>query len=96
MVDALIQAHRWNEVLKEPEITGFNTLAHKLSRDPRYLSRIHQLVYLAPDIQLAILEGRQPPDLTLDRLTKHIRMPLNFEEQRKLYEFEFASETCNP
>jgi hypothetical protein len=24
LVGALIQAHQWNEVLKEPEITGFN------------------------------------------------------------------------
>ncbi len=33
-----------------------------------YDRKLCRLAFLAPDIQRAILEGRQPPDLTLDRL----------------------------
>lgn len=51
-------------------IGRFSPLARKLNLESNYLARIHKLIFLAPDIQLAILEGRQPPDLTLDRLSK--------------------------
>lgn len=87
LVHAINNAHQWNEALQAPDIRGFSTLANKLSSDAEYVSRIHNLIFLAPDIQLAILEGLQPPDLTLDRLSKHLKMPLCFAEQRKLYGF---------
>jgi len=87
LVTALTPAHQWHRELKSPDIDGFKILAARLTVEVRYLSRIHPLVFLAPDIQVAILEGRQPPDLTLDRLTKHTPMPLAFADQRAVYGF---------
>ncbi|MBV1904666.1 MAG: hypothetical protein KUG75_01205 [Pseudomonadales bacterium] len=86
-MQALIHAHQWNEALNDSDINRFNLLASKLNLESRYLSRIHKLIFLAPDIQLSILAGTQPPDLTLDRLSKHLDMPLCFVEQRRLYGF---------
>jgi hypothetical protein len=38
--------------------------------------------YLAPDLTQAILEGRQPCDLTTEKLLAHSRLPLAWRDQR--------------
>ena len=45
-------------------------------------SLIAVLSYLAPDITQAILDGRQPPDLTAEKLLQHSRLPLVWHDQR--------------
>jgi hypothetical protein len=45
------------------------------------------LAFLAPDIVEAILQGRQPVELTVLRL-KRIGLPLSWVEQRRLLGFE--------
>ena len=45
------------------------------------------LVFLAPDIQRAIMEGRQPPALTLDQLSR-ARIPTDWAAQRRMFCFE--------
>jgi hypothetical protein len=42
------------------------------------------LAFLAPDIIEAILQGRQPADLTLARLTNRLDLPLDWVAQREL------------
>ena len=46
--------------------------------------RILRLAFLAPDLQRAILEGRQPRDLTLAHLIEG-DIPLLWSEQRRLF-----------
>jgi site-specific DNA recombinase len=46
-----------------------------------------RLSYLAPDITQAILDGRQPRDLTADKLLAHSRLPLAWHEQRTVLGF---------
>src|SRR5437762_9997345 len=41
-----------------------------------------RLSYLAPDITQAILDGRQPRDLTPEKLLEHSRLPLAWHDQR--------------
>jgi hypothetical protein len=41
-----------------------------------------RLSYLAPDITQAILDGRQPRDLTPEKLLDHSRLPLAWRDQR--------------
>ena len=43
--------------------------------------------HLAPHITQAILDGRQPRDLTADKLLAHSRLPLAWHEQRTLLGF---------
>ena len=52
-----------------------------------YERRLWPLVFLAPDIQQAILEGRQPPALTLDQLLK-MGIPTGWTEQRRALCFD--------
>ena len=44
--------------------------------------RLVRLSYLAPDITKAILDGRQPGDLTAEKLLEHSRLPLAWHDQR--------------
>ena len=46
-----------------------------------------RLTYLAPDITRAILDGRQPRELTAHKLIAHSRLPLTWPEQRRVLGF---------
>ena len=52
-----------------------------------YASRLLTLAFLAPDITEAILDGRQPVDLSLDRLLAAMPLPLSWEDQRRALSF---------
>ena len=52
-----------------------------------YFTRLVRLSYLAPDIIQAILDGRQPRDLTADKLLAHSRLTLTWHEQRRVLGF---------
>jgi hypothetical protein len=47
--------------------------------------------YLAPDITEAILDGRQPRDLTANKLLAHSRLPLAWHEQRTMLRIALSS-----
>ncbi len=49
--------------------------------DRSYVGRVMRLALLAPDIVEAIVAGREPSGLSLERLVK--KMPMVWEEQRK-------------
>ena len=46
----------------------------------RYVAHLIKLAFLAPDIMVAIIRGKVPADLSLDRLKKGF--PLDWTEQR--------------
>lgn len=55
--------------------------------DRAHLTRLARLSYLAPDMIVAIAEGRQPPDLTARRLLRASDVPHEWPEQRKMFGF---------
>ena len=52
-----------------------------------YVTRLFRLTTLAPDIVSAILSGRNSPELTARRLMDDTRLPLDWNEQRRLLGF---------
>ena len=50
-----------------------------------YLRRLMRLAFLAPDIQRAILDGRQPRSLNLEALMA-MELPLDWSAQRRMVE----------
>jgi hypothetical protein len=54
---------------------------------PSYFTRLVRLSYLAPDIIQAVLDGRQPRDLTADKLLAHSRLPLTWDAQWRVFGF---------
>jgi hypothetical protein len=51
-----------------------------------YFARLVRLGYLAPDIITAIVEGRQPAQLTRQKLAR-LTLPLEWQAQRQLLGF---------
>jgi site-specific DNA recombinase len=52
----------------------------------RYL----RLAFLAPDIVEAIVAGRQPPGISVRKLTNDSQLPSDWVEQRRLLNFPAA------
>src|SRR5437016_6791943 len=65
----------------------FAALAEREGVSPSYFTRLVRLSYLAPDITHAILDGRQPRDLTAEKLLEHSRLPLALHAQENGHRF---------
>jgi hypothetical protein len=55
--------------------------------DKSHVSRMIMLAFLAPDITESIIAGRQPADLSVEKLTKRIDLPLDWVHQHHLLGF---------
>lgn len=54
---------------------------------PGNVSRVLPLAWLAPNIAAAILEGRQPVDLTAKELRDLPAVPIDWKQQRRVLGF---------
>ena len=87
LIKLLIRAHCFHATLIGSPGVPFAALAKQEGVSRSYFTRLVRLNYLAPDITKAILDGRQLPDLTADKLLAHSRLPLAWHEQRTLLGF---------
>jgi len=87
LVKLLIRARRFNATILDSDGVPFAVLAKRQGVSASYFTRLVRLSYLAPDITEAILDGRQPPDLSADKLLAHSRLPLTWHEQRTVLGF---------
>ena len=87
LIKAVVRAHQWFEMLKNRTVESISDLARIEKVQRTYPSRIIPLAFLSPDITAAILEGRQPIDLSLDRLLEAMPLPLAWDEQRAVLGF---------
>jgi hypothetical protein len=87
LIKLLIRARHFNTALIGSDSLPFATLAKREGVSPSYFTRLVRLSYLALDIAQAILDGRQPRDLTPDKLLAHSRLPLAWHEQRSVLGF---------
>jgi len=82
LVKALARAFRWRRMLDSGEFaTIADVAAHERIAAP-YLTRTLRLAFLAPDLVEAILDGRQPSNLSLEMLRKPL--PTSWSEQREV------------
>ena len=68
MVKALARAHRWRRMLESGEYASVTELAAAEKINQSYLCRVLRLTLLAPKMAEAILDGRQPPEITMAAL----------------------------
>jgi hypothetical protein len=87
LIKLLLRARRFNATLAEGEGVPFAALAQREGVSRSYFTRLIRLSYLAPDLTQAILEGRQPRDLTAEKLLEHSRLPLAWHDQRTVLGF---------
>ncbi len=85
LLKALARAHAWYEQVLEGKALDQRALARQAGFNERYIGKVFPCAFLAPDIVEAILEGRQPDDLTFARLCEKI--PVSWTEQRMQFGF---------
>ncbi|GFO82588.1 MAG: hypothetical protein A49_22150 [Methyloceanibacter sp.] len=82
LVKALARAHDWFGQIVRGEADGIGAIARAERLDRAYVIRVLSLAFLAPDVTKAILEGRQPTEMTAKRLVKAaLKVPHLWAEQ---------------
>lgn len=74
----LALAHRWANMHRAG--TSFAEIARCDGKSKSFVRSRAQLAFLAPRIQVRILDGTLPPDITLERLLR-TALPANWSEQ---------------
>ncbi len=87
LIMLIARAHHWLERLRSGSVASIIDLAEEQGVDKNKISRALRFAYLAPDITQAILEGRQPVELTADRMRRLSDLPMNWQKQRDLFGF---------
>jgi len=71
----------------QPNCPPLEAVAHEEKITPSYATRLVRLAFLAPDIVAAILAGKQPAELTANKLMADTRLPLDWRDQRTVLGF---------
>ena len=87
LIKLIARAHLLSNKLAESSSDNLAEVAQREGLTGSYFTRLLRLTYLAPEITRAILEGRQPRDLTAQKLLAHSRLPLAWPEQRRILGF---------
>lgn len=86
LVKGLRTAHVKLLELNAGPLTAAKDLRDAASPADFYVRRLSRLAFLAPDIQAAVIAGRQPAGFTLKRLMAH-PIPADWSEQRRALGF---------
>jgi DNA invertase Pin-like site-specific DNA recombinase len=81
-IKLIADARSWMQRLRDGDVASIRSLARALDLDHRHVTRALPLAFLAPDIVRAILDGRQPVDVTVTRLKQLDPLPMRWIEQR--------------
>ncbi len=85
LLKAVARARRWSQDLLSGRVRSIGELAKREGIDRRSVRRLIRLGFLSPRIVEAIAEGRQPPELSVIRLTRRIELrPLWSAQQQAL------------
>ncbi|MGA7502846.1 MAG: recombinase family protein [Candidatus Sulfotelmatobacter sp.] len=81
VVKTIARAHKWREDVLSYDTSNQTSIGKLIRLKGEYLRRVLGCAFLAPDIIEAILDGHQPADLTVKKLSRR-RLPLDWTEQR--------------
>ncbi len=82
LIDLIAKARKWLGQITSGEISTVREIARSEGMDEGDVSRFLPLAFLAPDIVEAILVGKQPVELTPEKLKRLRTLPMSWEEQR--------------
>ena len=85
LVKAVARAYGWYDKVIQGKALDMRSLARQAGLTERYIGKVFACAFLAPDIIESILDGRQPPDLTFEKLCHDI--PLSWDDQRSKFGF---------
>jgi DNA invertase Pin-like site-specific DNA recombinase len=81
LLKLIARAHELQEIFTRGG-RPISEMAEEAGLRSSYFTRMLRLSFLAPDITLAILHGRQPADLTAHKLMADTRVSIEWHEQR--------------
>jgi hypothetical protein len=84
LIREIVQARHWFEDLKAGRAKGIADVARKSMCSAAHVSRRISLAFMAPEIVEKIMSGKQPLELTPERLKKACPLPVSWDEQRAL------------
>ena len=87
LIQAVARGWVWCDQLVSGKVRTRDEIARVNGVSAPYVTRLLPLAWLAPDIIEAILEGRQPQGLTVERLIQQ-KLPLDWAEQRRVLGFD--------
>lgn len=90
LVKALARAFRWKRMLESGEFSSISELAEKEGIAFTYMARLMRLSLLSPAIVDAIMDGRQPANVTLADLMGSF--PPDWQEQQALWTADSAQD----
>jgi DNA invertase Pin-like site-specific DNA recombinase len=90
LLKLLRRAHAWRQQLEKGPPDTISNLASANGVNASYFTRVLRIAYLAPDIIEAIIEGRQPPELTANKLVRLKNLPIGWADQREYLGFPAA------
>jgi site-specific DNA recombinase len=84
MLRAVARARRWSDELISGQARSVDEIARRERLDRRSVRRLLPLGFLSPRVVEAIVEGRQPPDLSvMATLIRRIDLPLLWSAQEQ-------------
>jgi hypothetical protein len=87
LINAIAKAHGWFEQLTSGHASTAQDIATSQGLIRSDVSLALPLAFLAPDIVAAIVAGRQPADLTWERLKRAAPLPSCWHKQRRILGF---------
>jgi site-specific DNA recombinase len=88
LLKAIARARSWSQDLISGRVRGVGELARREQLDRRSVRRQLRLAFLSPRIADAIVEGRQPPDLTVIKLTRRVELPAIWAAQEQALDLQ--------
>ena len=79
LVKAISRAHEWVRLIVAGEYKNQRAVATATGLNERYVCKVIQCAFLAPEIVETIVKGRQAPEMTLVALLDDV--PLSWAEQ---------------
>jgi hypothetical protein len=79
LLKALAKAFRWRSQIENAEYASITELAKARGVNDSYACRLLRLTLLSPELVTAILDHRQPADLTLKQLAR--QLPVEWDRQ---------------
>jgi site-specific DNA recombinase len=83
LLKSVARARRWSQDLIAGRVLSVGELAKREDIDRRSVRRLIRLGFLSPRIVEAIVEGRQPPELSIIALIRRLDQPMLWRDQQQ-------------
>jgi DNA invertase Pin-like site-specific DNA recombinase len=83
LLKAVAKAHNWFAEIASGSIASGADIARREGVTRHYVNELLPLAFLDPKIVKAIIDGRQPVELTAEVLTRHTEISMRWDEQKK-------------